>query len=62
MEHPNVAEKNNQAGCACPFCDNAMEMPFPFCQVCGSRIVCCEVCGEVLPQDADSCLHCAEKR
>jgi hypothetical protein len=45
--------------CRCPFCDYAMEMPYPFCQVCGAEICYCEVCGQPLPKDADHCPHCA---
>lgn len=61
MEHVDVAEKTLQAGCACPFCDSSLEMPFPFCQACGSQIVYCDVCGEPLPQGAGDCPHCAEE-
>lgn len=48
-----------QQGCHCPFCDSAMEMPYPFCQVCGSKVEYCAVCGEPLPAGAEFCPHCA---
>jgi len=64
MEPQQIAatEKGEPAVCHCPFCDNTVEMPFPFCQVCGSQIVYCQVCGQPLPQEAETCPHCAEEQ
>ena len=63
MEQVTGAGKEEpQGGCGCPFCDDAMEMPYPFCQACGSQIVYCDLCGEPLPQGAEACAHCAESR
>ncbi|MGQ9854722.1 MAG: zinc-ribbon domain-containing protein, partial [Candidatus Oleimicrobiaceae bacterium] len=41
------------------FCDNALLMPYPFCQVCGAEILYCPECGQPMPRDAEVCPHCA---
>ena len=63
MDRPQVEPraKDAPAACHCPFCDNALEMPYPYCQACGSEIEYCEACGEPLPAGADECPHCAEE-
>jgi predicted amidophosphoribosyltransferase len=45
--------------CRCPFCDNALVMPYPFCQVCGAVILYCPECGQPMPRDAEVCPYCS---
>ncbi len=63
MDRPReeTKAKEGQDSCRCPFCDNAMEMPYPFCQACGSEIEYCEACGQPLPAGAEFCPYCAEE-
>lgn len=60
MNSPNANTplKTEAECCRCPFCDQTMEMPYPFCQACGAELRRCPVCGSVLPQDTDTCAHC----
>ncbi len=62
MDRPSdaVAQEISKGTCHCPFCDNTLEMPYPFCQACGAELRICPVCGQPLPQDAQVCPHCAE--
>ena len=64
MDRPkeSVTQEARKGTCCCPFCDSALEMPYPFCQACGSELRYCPECGQLLPKDAESCPHCAEKR
>jgi hypothetical protein len=55
-----ISEKTEKGSCCCPFCDYAMEMPYPFCQACGVELRYCSECGQPLPKDAETCPHCAE--
>jgi predicted amidophosphoribosyltransferase len=61
MDHPDTDTRKEEGKtvCCCPFCDNALEMPFPFCQACGAKLEYCPVCGEPLPADSETCPHCA---
>jgi predicted amidophosphoribosyltransferase len=62
MERPkDSSEQTEEACCRCPFCDQAMEMPYPFCRACGAELSFCQTCGQPLPQDAESCTHCSEE-
>ncbi len=54
-----MREEKETVCCRCPFCDQAMEMPFPFCQDCGAELRYCPACGQVLPQDAQICPNCS---
>ncbi len=56
-----VSQQKTESGCRCPFCDQSMEMPFPFCQACGTELRYCPECGQPLPQDANTCSHCTQE-
>lgn len=58
MERERIEEKD---ACHCPFCDHALEMPYPFCRACGAELRYCPVCGQPLPKDADACSYCADR-
>ncbi len=51
-------ETEEKARCVCPFCENALEMPAPWCTVCGVQIRFCRACEEPLPKDATVCPNC----
>jgi hypothetical protein len=51
-------EIEEEATCVCPFCENALEMPAPWCQVCGVEISFCVECEQPLPQGATVCPNC----
>ncbi len=55
-------EKVEIVPCHCPFCDQSMDMPYPFCQACGAEIMYCPTCGQPLPRDAEGCPHCAGEK
>jgi len=57
--HIEPIEQAGQAQCRCPFCDNALQMPYPFCQACGAEVHLCGICGRPLPRNAESCPHCS---
>lgn len=44
--------------CICPYCDNSLIMPYPFCQVCGKELRFCPQCGQPLARDAVICGQC----
>lgn len=58
-QEPVESEHQEQHLCRCPFCDNAVRMPYPFCQACGAELRYCPRCGQPLAQDAQVCPHCA---
>lgn len=58
MERERIEEKD---ACHCPFCDHALEMPYPFCRACGAELRYCPVCGQPLPKDANACSYCADR-
>jgi len=51
-------EINEEAACFCPFCENVLEMPAPWCRACGAEISFCVACEEPLPKDATVCPNC----
>ena len=51
-------ETEEKATCVCPFCDNVLEMPAPWCGVCEVEIRFCEACREPVPQEATACPNC----
>jgi len=53
-------EQPEQESCRCPFCENAVVMPYPFCQACGAEIRYCPRCRQPLARDAQVCSHCGE--
>ncbi len=51
-------ETAHEGECHCPFCDNALVMPYPFCEACGAQIEYCSECHQAIPQDAEVCPNC----
>ncbi len=51
-------EIQEKARCVCPFCENVLEMPAPWCSVCEVEIRFCPTCEEPLPRDATLCPSC----
>lgn len=47
--------------CICPYCDASMEKPFPFCKLCGKKIIFCRICGKPLRKGEKICSLCGEK-
>lgn len=59
MEREEIGgETEEKATCVCPFCENVLEMPAPWCAVCGVHIRYCVACEEPLPKDAVICPSC----
>jgi hypothetical protein len=54
-------ENEDMGSCVCPFCENVLEMPAPWCAVCGVQIRLCVVCEEALPKDATVCPGCGAR-
>jgi hypothetical protein len=62
MAGEEVAGTSEGAGtCICPFCEGALEMAAPWCEVCGIEIRICVACEEPLPRDATVCPNCGEE-
>ncbi len=59
--HEESPVSQERGVCRCPFCDNALKMPYPFCQACGSKVEYCPVCGQPLPAEGEACPHCAQE-
>ena len=48
--------------CACPFCEEEMEVTaLPFCQACGVKVTYCVKCETALPKNAKVCPKCGGK-
>lgn len=59
MVGEDVGQKTQEdARCVCPFCEGAIEMSAPWCQVCGVQVRFCVVCEAPLPKDASICPKC----
>lgn len=59
MAGQDVASSTNEKKtCVCPFCEGAVDMAAPWCQVCGVELRFCAACEEPLPQDAVVCPNC----
>lgn len=51
-------EINEEPMCVCPFCENVVEMPAPWCSACGAQISYCIECKAPLQQEATVCANC----
>jgi len=58
MTKDEILEFEEAKNCYCPYCDQSMTMPLPFCIACGAELRFCSQCDEPLPQDADVCPNC----
>ena len=51
--HPHGEHK-----CICPFCEVAMEEPYPYCSGCGAELKYCPKCESVVAHGAKKCANC----
>ncbi|MBI5043055.1 MAG: iron-sulfur cluster assembly scaffold protein, partial [Nitrospirae bacterium] len=51
--HPHEGHK-----CICPFCEVAMDEPYPYCSGCGAELKYCPKCESVVAQGAKTCANC----
>jgi rRNA maturation endonuclease Nob1 len=50
------------AKCACPFCEEMIEVTaLPICQACGVKVTYCVTCQTALPKNAKVCPKCGGK-
>jgi len=51
-------KKKMERICSCPFCDNPVEMTFPFCQACRVALAVCKECNKLVAKEDKVCPNC----
>jgi nitrogen fixation NifU-like protein len=44
----------------CPYCDQLLDEPFPFCKKCRTELMTCRHCGKPFSTSLKECPHCGE--
>jgi nitrogen fixation protein NifU and related proteins len=56
---PTTADHHEHEGCACPYCEGALEEgEAEYCKACQIELEECPSCGGITKKGAESCIHC----